>query len=358
MTWRNVSIFVLLFIHWGYVCPLHRVCCLLLGTVAPPDQTLHPFTSHKFHSPPCINLDYICHTLHRPSSIYSPPSSLLRSIIHTFGQLHILIFLLPVDLLLPIISSNAALQLLPSPDISQQLPHSNLSHHLTSPTTHIACHRHVTQSLSVPGSIHENLSHQHPSQQHLWLHPNSHWIISHSFILVTNYPRLCTYLQKTSYLLQKRLNTKEITQRLDTSLETRPGYRVIISALIILSTDITMLAASSDRHFSPLPSNHPPISTEHHNFIATNRRSTTHCMGKTLQSLQPIAAPTTIHSSYLSIHTATLLHEQWLLSLSFSLMIHSLFSPCHPTVPTIKIYRRCPPIGLDDSLQNISMLPS
>ena len=160
--------------------------------------------------------------------------------------------------------------LLPS-IISHQLPQSNFALDFTSPKAQIACHAHVTQSPSVPRPRNVSLSHPHPSPQNLSLYQlsflhYSHYpsIITHPFILVTNYPRLCTYLQSTSHLLHHRLNSKPITHRLDTSLQNRPGYRVIMSAVIILIAAITIITASSHIHFSPLPSLHPPMTAGHH----------------------------------------------------------------------------------------------
>ena len=125
-----------------------------------------------------------------------------------------------------------------------------------------------------------------------------------------------------------------------------------------------------------------PSSLHHHTFITlhlhhsiiwlqvditANSRSTTHtyihpCIhtyhnGTTLQSLHSIAEHRLfIHT--VSILATSLLHDHWLLSLSFSHMFHSLFSPFHTTVPPIKIYQRCPATRLEHFLQHISMMPS
>ena len=177
-------------------------------------------------------------------------------------------------------------------------------------------------------------------------------IHTHSFSRsssLTNYPHLCIYLQNTSNLLHNRLNSKPITHRLDTSLENRPGYPVIMSPVIILIAGMTILTALSHIHFSPLPSLHPPITPGHHTkypLVHTHTYRHTYYNGTTLQSLHSIAEPRLfIHA--VSILATSLLHDH-IRSISL------FFTPCHPTLPPIKIYRRCPATPLEHFLQILS----
>ena len=68
---------------------------------------------------------------------------------------------------------------------------------------------------------------------------------SHSFILMTNYLHITEHNVTDNTPIRHRQNTEQIKHGLDP----RPGFRVNISALIIL---ITIHIATSHIHFSPL----------------------------------------------------------------------------------------------------------
>ena len=63
-----------------------------------------------------------------------------------------------------------------------------------------------------------------------------------------------------------------------------------MSALIILIAGITIITASSNDHFSPLPSLHPPITPGHHTEFPLDNTDT-YYNGTTLQSLHSITEP-------------------------------------------------------------------
>ena len=114
---------------------------------------------------------------------------------------------------------------------------------------------------------------------------------------------------------------------------------------------ITILTGSSNIHFSPRPSIHPPITAGHHNFITPSNDSTTQCIRTTSQSLLSIVAPKTIHSSYLSILNVSLQllpsspNISHLQQLSDIQSTDSIFSQCHWTAHLTNKYRRGPHIS-------------
>ena len=77
-------------------------------------------------------------------------------------------------------------------------------------------------------------------------------------MLLTNYPRLCTFLQKTSQHLHKRLNSIQITHRLDTALQTSPAYQFMLPVILLITV---IMSSSSSLH------QHTFISLHYHSSI-------------------------------------------------------------------------------------------
>ena len=133
-----------------------------------------------------------------------------------------------------------------------------------------------------------------------------------------------------------------------------------MSAVIILIAAITIITASSHIHFSPLPSLHPPMTAGHHTEFPLDNTHTyiyidTYTTMAQLFNLYIQSA----NYDYSFILSPFSLHHPFTstdFSHSHSHMFHSLFSPCHRTLPPIKIYRRCLPTPLEHSHQYKSML--